>query len=122
MAAAGYQPRRDLLSAAGKPLGGYSARLDGQFHLDMDNPPRPRQDGKIDKGIACHRQIRRSRENGTGDRRGLLVAGACGGVAADGSIWAGCRPETCGRAGGRRPYRASWEDRLRSRLDAVVPG
>jgi hypothetical protein len=50
MAAAGYQPRRDLLSAAGKPLDGYSARLDGRFHLDMDNPPRPRQDGKIDKG------------------------------------------------------------------------
>ena len=50
MAAAGYQPRRDLLSAAGKPPDGYSARLDGRFHLDMDNPPRSRQDGKIDTG------------------------------------------------------------------------
>jgi hypothetical protein len=38
LAAAGYQPRQDLLSAAGKPLR-YSARLDGRFHLDMDNPP-----------------------------------------------------------------------------------
>src|SRR6266699_2292771 len=34
----------------GKPLGGYSARLDGRFHLDMDNPPRPSQDGKTGKG------------------------------------------------------------------------
>jgi hypothetical protein len=50
MAAAGYQPRRDLLGAAGKPPVGYSARLVGRFHLDMVNPPRPRQGGKIDKG------------------------------------------------------------------------
>jgi hypothetical protein len=50
MAAAGYQPRRDLLGAPGTPPDGYSARLDGGFHLDMDNPPRPRQGGKTGKG------------------------------------------------------------------------
>jgi hypothetical protein len=50
MAAAGYQPLRDLLGAAAKPLDGYTARLDGRFHLDMDNPLRLRQDDKIDKG------------------------------------------------------------------------
>jgi hypothetical protein len=46
MAAAGYPSRRDLLSAAGETAGRILRRLDGRFHLDMDNPPRPRQDGK----------------------------------------------------------------------------
>ena len=36
----------------------------------MGNPPRPRQDG-IRQGIACHSQIRRSRENRTADLGGL---------------------------------------------------
>jgi hypothetical protein len=49
MAAAGCQPRQDLLSAAGKPLD-TPRDLTAGFHLDMDNPPRSRQDGKT----VCH--------------------------------------------------------------------
>ena len=44
---------------------GYSARLDGRFRLDMDNPPRPRQNGEIDKGSPATARSGWSRENGT---------------------------------------------------------
>jgi len=82
----------------------------------MDTPPAP--SGRQDRqGIACHRQIRRSRENGTVVLRGLLVVGAAAGCCRwldlGGLSVGDMRQVMSGRAGGRRPYRASWEDRLR---------
>jgi len=116
MAAAGYQSRRDLLSAAGETAQDTPRGLTAGSTLTWTTP-RPRQDGKTGKGSPAT-----ARSGGAGRMEPSFCAacwswvlrpGGCRWLDLGGLSVGDMRQVMSGRAGGRRPYRASWEDRLR---------